>query len=92
MELVSDLTTASFMATLRRFMARRGKPSVIWSDHGTNFVGAARELRELKAFLRKGDKQKELSNFCAGSNIKWKFTPEPRPTFWGLVGSRGKKC
>ena len=41
LELVSDLTTDAFLASLRRLIARRGKPSLIWSDHGTNFVGAA---------------------------------------------------
>ena len=46
LELVSDLTTDAFIASLRRFIARRGKPSSIWSDHGTNFVGAAREIKE----------------------------------------------
>lgn len=46
LELVSDLTTEAFIAALRRFMARRGHPSMIWSDNGTNFRGANRELRE----------------------------------------------
>ena len=41
LELVSNLTTEVFIATLRCFIARRGRPSTIWSDHGTNFVGAA---------------------------------------------------
>ena len=40
LELVSDLTSDSFVAALRRFIARRGNPKVIWSDHGTNFIGA----------------------------------------------------
>ena len=51
LKLVSDLTTDSFLACLRRFVARRGKPSSIWSDHGTNFVGANHLLKELHAFL-----------------------------------------
>ena len=51
LELVSDLTTAAFIAALRCFIARCGKPFLIWSDHGTNFVGAARELKELFEFL-----------------------------------------
>ena len=59
LKLVSGLTTASFIATLYPFMARRGKPSLIWSDHGGNFVKAAWELVELKALLRLhvGDKR-----------------------------------
>ena len=40
LELVSDLTSEAFIAALRRFIARRGYPTLLWSDHGTNFVGA----------------------------------------------------
>ena len=47
LELVSDLTTDAFIACLRRFVSRRGIPSMIWSDHGINFVGAAREIKDL---------------------------------------------
>ncbi|GFS89970.1 uncharacterized protein TNCV_507001 [Trichonephila clavipes] len=39
LEVVSDLTTEAFLACLRRFIARRSKPSVIWSDNATNFKG-----------------------------------------------------
>ena len=47
LEAVSELTTAAFIACLRRFIAQRGKPMTFWSDHGMNFVGAARELKDL---------------------------------------------
>ena len=32
LEPVMELTTSAFIATLRRFGARRGLPSTIWSD------------------------------------------------------------
>ena len=35
LELVLDLTSDAFLACLRRFIARRGYPFLIWSDHGT---------------------------------------------------------
>ena len=44
LELVGDLTTESFMNSLRRLMARRGSVSDIYSDNATNFVGASGEL------------------------------------------------
>ena len=40
LEPASDLTAAAFLATVRGFVARYRKPSVIWSDHETNFVRA----------------------------------------------------
>ncbi|GFW84657.1 integrase catalytic domain-containing protein [Trichonephila clavipes] len=36
LELVSDLSTAAFLAALRRFIARRSCPSKIISDNGSN--------------------------------------------------------
>ena len=84
LELVSDLTTEAFLATLRRFVARRGKPSTIWSDHGTNFVGAANDLRELYTFLGQAETRDSVSNFYAEQNIDWRFIPESAPHFGGL--------
>ena len=42
LEVVSELTTDAFIASLRRFIAHCGKPSCVWSDHRTNCVGAVR--------------------------------------------------
>ena len=84
LELASDLSTDAFIAALRRFIARREKPSLIWSDHGTNFVGAARELQEFLAFFQNQETQGVISEFCAMQNITWKFIPERTPHFGGL--------
>ena len=88
---MSDLTTEAFIATLRRFIDRRGKPSLIWSDHGTNFVGAARELKEFVAFFQNQRTQGLISEFCASQKITWKFIPECTPHFGGLWEA-GVKC
>ena len=84
LELVSDLTSESFIACLRRFISRRGKPTLIWSDHGTNFVGAKRVLQELFEFLQKNTTTQVISNFCSSQGIKWDFIPERTPHFSGL--------
>ncbi|GFV20671.1 integrase catalytic domain-containing protein [Trichonephila clavipes] len=53
LKIVSDLTTEAFLAALKRFVARRGRPIEIHSDNGRNFVGANNELRKiLKALFK----------------------------------------
>lgn len=84
LELVSDLTSDAFIACLRRFISRRGKPSLIWSDHGTNFVGANRELQELVEFLELQKTNADISQFCSSQKIAWKFIPEHASHFGGL--------
>ena len=44
LEQVSDLTSDAFITCLRRFVSRHGYPLLLWSDHGTNFVGAKNEI------------------------------------------------
>ncbi len=83
-ELVSDLTSDAFIACLRRFIARRGCPSLIWSDWGTNFTGAAREIKELYRFLRDRSTQDAVAGFLSAQNITWKFIPQHAPHFGGL--------
>ena len=73
MELVFDLTTDAFVAALRRFVARRGCPTLIWSDHGSNFVGAKRELKALQ------DSQKTQGVINSSHSIQWKYIPERSP-------------
>jgi len=43
-EVVTSQSTEAYLAALRRFIARRGKPRTICSDNGTNFQGAAIQL------------------------------------------------
>ena len=84
LELVSDLSTDAFIACLRRFISQRGKPTLLWSDHGTNFVGAASEIKEVVKFLESQKAQGEISLFCSVQNIQWRFIPEHAPHFSGL--------
>ena len=81
LEVVSDLTTDAFLACLRRFISRRGIPATIWSDNGSNFVGASREISQ---FFDDQKTNGVISEFCATQNIEWKFIPERAPHFGGL--------
>ncbi|GFW77848.1 integrase catalytic domain-containing protein [Trichonephila clavipes] len=42
-EIVSDLTSDAFIATLKRFFSRRGKCAKLYSDNGKTFVGPNKE-------------------------------------------------
>lgn len=61
LELVTSLTTEEFLQGLRRFIARRGRPSVIYSDNGTNFVGASNLLKKIN--------WNKISRYCTINEI-----------------------
>lgn len=83
-ELVGDLSTGSFLAALRRFIARRGKPRLIECDNAQNFRGASRELQELGKQLRNQQLQDAVTRSCAEDGIDFKFIPPRSPNFGGL--------
>ncbi|XP_071652694.1 uncharacterized protein [Temnothorax longispinosus] len=61
-EVVSDLTTEGFLSALKRFIGRRGRPANIYSDNGTNFVGANRELEELRTLFNREEFRYNITN------------------------------
>ncbi|XP_011884077.1 PREDICTED: uncharacterized protein LOC105571219 [Vollenhovia emeryi] len=83
-ELVSDLTSESFVAALRRLISRRGKPSCIYSDNGTAFVGAYKQLKEFYEFLSDTQTQSEVQQFLREQQTTWNFIPPNAPHFGGL--------
>ena len=52
-----DLSTKEFLATLSRFIKHRGVPHTMWSDNGTNFVGAKYEIRDNDSYPLQRQKQ-----------------------------------
>ena len=90
LELVSDLTTRAFIAALRRFVARRGYPTLIWSDHSSNFVGAKGGLKALQDLLSNRITQGTISEFCSSHSIQRKYIPEKSPHFGGIWESAVK--
>ena len=60
------------------------------SDHGSNFVGASRELAELADFLEKQRTAGDIPDFCTTQSIRWNFIPERTPHFGGLWESAVK--
>lgn len=83
-ELVSDLSAVSFLNTIKRFIARRGKCINLYSDNSTIFVGANNQLSELKQFLIRDTTQTEVQAYLAEQFINWKFIPAYSPHMGGL--------
>ncbi|XP_062534718.1 uncharacterized protein LOC134203901 [Armigeres subalbatus] len=83
-EVVHTLSTDSCIMSLRSCVARRGTPKTIYSDRGTCFIGASREMRETAAVLNHEKLMKEFSE------TTWKFIPPVSPHMGGswerLVG------
>ncbi|XP_058827609.1 uncharacterized protein LOC131687534 [Topomyia yanbarensis] len=83
-ELVSDLSPQGFLSALRRFIARGGLPSDLYSDNGKNFEGAANELDEVYRMLQDESQMLQITSDRACERITWHFSPPKAPHFGGL--------
>ena len=75
LDLVPDMTSQTFLWSLKRFTARRGLPHKIVSDNGKTFKAAAKAIH---AVVAHADVQKYLS----GVGVKWVFNVLKAP-WWG---------
>ncbi|XP_065371866.1 uncharacterized protein LOC135963802 [Calliphora vicina] len=83
LEAVTNLSTDAFLAAFRRFVSRRGPCTDMYSDCGTNFVGANKELQILYN-RSKSSIPDEISDRLAKNGTKWHFIPPASPNFGGL--------
>ena len=88
LEVCHTLSADSCIMALRRFIARRGRPEVIISDNGTNFVGANAELIQLTEQWNSVIVQEELTQ----NQIVWKFNPPAAPHFGGVWERLVRSC
>ncbi|XP_042913376.2 uncharacterized protein, partial [Parasteatoda tepidariorum] len=91
LEQLTDLTSDSMIATLKRFTSRRGKCSKIYTDNATNFVGANSQLKKFYGLINFPDQI--LANYFTSEGIEWNFIPPKSPHFGGLweVGVKSVK-
>ncbi|XP_062707792.1 uncharacterized protein LOC134288086 [Aedes albopictus] len=78
-ELVHSLSTDSCIMALQNFIARRGQPRKIYSDRGTNFVGANRELQNLQTTINHDEIMRESTT----TDTEWVFNPPLAPHMGG---------
>ena len=78
-EVAHSLDSDSFLMALHRFIARRGKPQKLFSDNGTNFVAAERELAEEIQTINSSKLRGEMLLEA----IEWSFNPPHAPHMGG---------
>jgi hypothetical protein len=87
LEVVPSLSQESFLLAFRRFIARRGSPTVVYSDNFSTFKKCAADIRVLQKIVRSGNTKDTMANW----GIEWRFTPERAAWYGGiyerLIGS-----
>ena len=76
LEITESLNTSPFIHCFRRFVGRRGMPSLIVSDNANTLKGAAR-------FLRKLMNNDEVRKYLEDNNVDWKFNFMAHSAVWG---------
>jgi len=75
LDLARTMGTSEFLLSLKGMIARRGRPSTIYSDNGSTFVGAAAWMRQVR-------NDERLNDYLARHQISWKFNLSRAP-WWG---------
>lgn len=83
LELAHNLSTDAFLATFNRFTARRGFPNHMYSDRGTNFIGAASIMPQLWTKVNTTESQ-AIQQHLSKLNVSWHFNPARASHFGGL--------
>ncbi|XP_029171730.1 uncharacterized protein LOC114941055 [Nylanderia fulva] len=81
LEVVTDYTSATFIAAYHRFVSRRGLPQGMYCDNGTTFQGADRELADAH---RRALRDPNFIEATACEKTSWHFLPPAAPHFGGL--------
>lgn len=84
LEVLGALDADAFMNALVRFTARRGAPKKMFSDNGTNFTRADKELRAAFQGWKHDDK---IASSLLRQQIEWKYIP-PTASHMGGVWER----
>ena len=79
-DVVPDMSTETFVRSLKRFCARRGTPLVIVSDNAKTFRAAVKVIQNVII-------HPDVKRYCSDLSIKWHFNLEKAP-WWGGMYER----
>ena len=80
LDVVPDMTTTTFIRSLKRFAARRGLPKQFVSDNGKTFKAAAKVIETIV-------RHQDVQHYLSGIGVEWLFNLERAP-WWGGVFER----
>ena len=80
LDIVPDMSTQTFINSLKRFCARRGLPRQFISDNGKTFKAAAKVMEGIVS-------QRDVQQYLSQVRVKWLFNLERAP-WWGGVFER----
>lgn len=88
LEVVSDMTTETFLAAFDRFINRRGTPECVYSDNAKTFIGAKNliAIDQEKSILE----YSRVARHVANEGIQWQFIPPRGPHHGGIWESNIK--
>ena len=78
LELTVDMSANAFLQAFRRFVARRGKPALIYSDNATQFKAAEQTIKHLQ------EENNAIREYCSSEGIKWAYITAHAPWQGGL--------
>ena len=78
LDLLNSLESEKFILSLKKFIARKGRPKKVYSDNGTTFVGTATWLKTVK-------ESEKLHHLLSQHQIVWQFNLSRPPGGGGAV-------
>ena len=76
LEIVTNLSTKTFLLAFRRFVNRKSLPQIIVSDNGSTYLSTAKELKKLLS-------SRSLMESLSQHGIIWKFILKRAPWYRG---------
>lgn len=84
LELLSDLTTETFIASFKRFISRRNIPTDVYCDNAGTYKSANKQFQELYNLHNSKQHQAQVQGMAASMGIRFHFIPSYSPVFGGL--------
>ena len=75
LEILRSMEVVEFIPSLKRLIARRGRPKIIYSDNAKTFIAANK-------WLKRAQKDEKLHHFLVVNKIEWRFNLSRAP-WWG---------